>query len=296
LKTQKFDVSSRRQALISLGALAATTLIRPKSILAATPARERLRFALLGDWGSGDGSESRIVNQVVSAHGQAPLDFVIGAGDNIYPNGCGRDFERKFERPYSALLKERVRFYTVLGNHDVKEGRSDQCAYPLFNMGGSCYYTIKKGAGLAEFFMIDSTDFHLQQAAWLEEALRSSTARWKIAVFHHPIYSSGKAHGSDVGLRKKLEPLLTRYGVRVAFSGHDHIYERTKPQQGIQYFVSGGGGKVRRNGVDLRSPLRDVSYDQNNHFMVIEIDDKQAAFKAISETGEGIDGGSIKNA
>jgi 3',5'-cyclic AMP phosphodiesterase CpdA len=268
-------------------------LIGPKPILGALPAKDRLRFVLLGDWGSGDGSERGIVDQMISAHRQSRLDFAIGAGDNIYPNGSGRHFESKFERPYAAFIKDKVSFYTVLGNHDVKEGRADQCSYPLFNMSGRCYYTIKKGDGLAEFFMIDSTNVDLEQAAWLEEALRSSTGRWKIAVFHHPIYSSGKLHGSDMALRKRLEPLLTGYGVNLAFSGHDHIYERTKPQNGVQYFVSGAGGKVRKNGVNLGTTFRDASYDQHNHFMLIELDDKQVGFKAISETGQTVDSGLI---
>jgi len=123
--------------------------------------------------------------------------------------------------------------------------------------------------------------------------LRASTARWKIPIFHHPIYSSGKNHGSSLELRKSLEPLFTRYGVQAVFSGHDHIYERTKPQQGIQYFVSGGGGKVRRGGTDQNSPLTAKSFDSDNHFMQLEIDDRQLNFQAISETGQVVDSGAI---
>jgi 3',5'-cyclic AMP phosphodiesterase CpdA len=124
--------------------------------------------------------------------------------------------------------------------------------------------------------------------------LRASTAKWKIAVFHHPIYSSGKKHGSAVGLRKQLEPILTDHGVNVVFSGHDHMYERTQPQKGIQYFVTGAGGKTRRGAVDLASSFRATSFDEDNHFMVIEIDDQEVGFKAISETGIVIDSGAIK--
>src|SRR5207247_1297767 len=84
----------------------------------------------------------------------------------------------------------------------------------------------------------------------------NATARVKLAVFHHPIYSSGKKHGSDLKLRGKLEPLFVRYGVNAVFSGHDHIYERTIPQQGIHYFVTGAGGDARRGDVNLKSPFR----------------------------------------
>jgi hypothetical protein len=88
--------------------------------------------------------------------------------------------------------------------------------------------------------------------------------------------------------------MFTRYGVQVAFSGHDHIYERTKVQQGVQYFVTGAGGKTRRGDVNLQSDFRAVSFDEDNHFMVIEINDKAIEFQAISETGQVVDSGTIK--
>jgi 3',5'-cyclic AMP phosphodiesterase CpdA len=181
-----------------------------------------------------------------------------------------------------------------LGNHDVEAGRQDQLQYPLFNMGGENYYKFERGGGLIEFFMLDSTDFGATQTTWLENSLRSSTAVWKIAVFHHPIYSSGKKHGSSMGLRKLLEPIFIRYGVNVAFSGHDHFYERTKPQHGIQYFVTGAGGKTRRGGVDPGSSILEKSFEDDNHFMVIEVAEKQATFQAISEVGAVVDSGLIK--
>jgi 3',5'-cyclic AMP phosphodiesterase CpdA len=226
-------------------------------------------------------------------HKTSPLDFVIAVGDNIYPDGGGRHFEKKFERPYAGLIREGVKFHAVLGNHDVRDGRGDQCRYPLFNMSGQCHYTVNKGDGLAEFFMIDSTAFDMSQAGWLEGVLKESTAKWKIAVFHHPIYSSAGEHGSDLSLRGRIEPLLTRYGVNVVLSGHDHVYERVKPQQGVQYFVTGAGGKVRPGDVNMRSPFREMSYDRENHYLQMVIEDQQINFQTITRSGAVIDRGAI---
>jgi hypothetical protein len=89
---------------------------------------------------------------------------------------------------------------------------------------------------------------------------------------------------------------LTSYGVSAVFSGHDHIYERTKPQQGIQYFVTGAGGKTRRGGVYQDSPICQVSFDEDNHFMLVEIEDRQIGFKAISEAGLVVDEGIVHGA
>jgi 3',5'-cyclic AMP phosphodiesterase CpdA len=285
---------SRRQALVSLAAVTAGAVLQTRTVFAAEPAKTAVRFPVIGDFGTGNSDQFGVAKQMFAAHGQTPFDFVIAAGDNIYPNGSGRYFTKHFEQPFAALLKDRVSFHAVLGNHDVRDGRQDQCQYPLFNMGGRNYYTIKQGDGLLDVFMLDSTDFDTTQVGWLEQQLKSSTARWKLAVFHHPLYSSGKKHGSDLALRRMLEPMFVRYGVNAVFSGHDHIYERTIPQQGIQYFVTGAGGESRRGNVDLKSPFRATSYDEDNHFMLVDVEHDQIRFQAISETGKVVDRGVIR--
>jgi 3',5'-cyclic AMP phosphodiesterase CpdA len=282
---------SRRQAIQSLASFAGAAFIGPSSPLSAEPIKDSIRFAVIGDWGTGGHDAQGIASQMAQTHRRKPLDFVIAAGDNIYPNGSGRYFAKHFEQPFAPLISDRVNFYAVLGNHDVEEGRQDQLQFQLFNMRGRNYYTIKEGDGLVELFMLDSTDFDNAQHAWADQALSASNARWKVAVFHHPIYSSGNKHGSSLGLRSKLEPLFTKYKVNAVFSGHDHIYERTKPQQGIQYFVTGAGGQNRRGDVNLKSPIRQVSYDEDNHFMVIDIKPQQIVFQAVSEAGRVIDSG-----
>src|SRR5207248_9441457 len=122
---------------------------------------------------------------------------------------------RNLEQPFADLLREQVKFYAVLGNHDVEAGRRVQTHYPLFNMNGANYYTLGRGNGLVDFFMLDSTDFDDQQTTWFENQLGQSKALWKIAVFHHPIFSSGKKHGSDMKLRQRVAPLLTKHSAQV---------------------------------------------------------------------------------
>jgi hypothetical protein len=284
---------TRRQMLRSLAATAAGAVIQP-AVFGLRPVKDRLRLAVIGDWGTGEDDQYAIGAQMLATHHRAPFDFVLTAGDNIYPNGHGRHFVKKFERPFAGLLQERVPFHVTFGNHDVRSGRQDQRQYPLFNLGGRHYYAMPQGEGLAEFFLLDSTDFDRAQADWLESALRASTAKWKLAIFHHPLYSSGKRHGPALTLRQRLEPLFVRYRVNAVISGHEHIYERSHPQHGIHHFITGAGGKLRRGGVDLRSPTRAASYAEDNHFMVFEIEERQLRFQALSETGLLIDSGAIR--
>src|SRR5437868_464015 len=209
MDSKKSSLISRRQALKSLAAITAGTLIKPTSLFATT-ARSKTRFAVMGDFGTGSSDELAIACKLAEMHREAPLEFVLSAGDNIYPNGASHLFAKNFEQPFADLLREQVKFYTVLGNHDVEAGRRDQMHYPLFNMGGANYYMIGRGNGLVDFFMLDSTDCDDQQTTWFENQLGQSKALWKIAIYHHPIYSSGKKHGSDTKLRQRIEPLFKK--------------------------------------------------------------------------------------
>jgi 3',5'-cyclic AMP phosphodiesterase CpdA len=206
-------------------------------------------------------------------------------GDNLYGRPSPREFSDAFERPYKPLLDAGVRFFAVLGNHDAVENRQ----YGLFGMGGQRYYTYVREH--ARFFAIDTNIFDDAQSAWLEGALKTAPERWKIVYFHHAIYSDGKRHGSNIELRVKLEPLFVRYGVKVVFSGHDHIYERFKPQKGITYFVEGASGKLRK-GINASAESA-VAFDQDQTFMLVEIVGEQLTFSAITRTGRVIDSGVI---
>jgi hypothetical protein len=93
-------------------------------------------------------------------------------------------------------------------------------------------------------------------------------------------------------MRVLLEPLLVRYGVSVVFSGHDHVYERLKPQKGISYFVAGSGGKLRRGDL-VPSPTSAAGFDQDQAFMIVEVAADELYFQTISRTGATVDGGTI---
>jgi len=252
-----------------------------------------VRFIALGDMGTGSAEQYAVARQMTTYHDERPFDTVITLGDNIYPDGNPDHFISKFERPYAELLRRRVSFYATLGNHDLKRGRQAQLNYSHFNMGGRAYYSFTKGNDLIEFFALDSTNPDTAQTQWLERALAESKARWKIAYFHHPIYSSGRAHGSDIKVRRRFEPLFVKHGVAAAISGHDHFYERTKPQLGIQYFVAGAGGKLRRGNIDRRGPLFAAGEDRSNTFMYFEVTRDQIGFWAVDATGRIADRGAI---
>ena len=109
---------------------------------------------------------------------------------------------------------------------------------------------------------------------------------------HYPLYSSGRYWFRASRTRASLEPLFVNGGVDVAFSGHEHLYERTVPQRGIQYFTSGGGGTVRVG--DLRPTTATANgFDQDTHFMLVEIAGDKLHFQVINRLGATVDFGVI---
>jgi 3',5'-cyclic AMP phosphodiesterase CpdA len=161
-------------------------------------------------------------------------------------------------------------------------------------MGGKKYYTFKPKDGV-RFFALDSNYMDKEQLEWLEGELKKSGSEWKIVYFHHPIYSSGERHGSNVELRTTLEPTLVKYGVDVVLAGHEHFYERMKPQKGIHYFIVGSSGKLRRGNI-AKSELTAKGFDQDNSFMLAEIEGDRMSFKVISRSGKTVDAGNILRA
>jgi hypothetical protein len=157
-------------------------------------------------------------------------------------------------------------------------------------MGGQRYYFFKKGD--VQFFALDSAYMDTRQLAWVEQNLKSSSTRWKICYMHHPLYNDGKMHGADLDLRSQLGPLLKDYGVNVVFSGHEHAYERIKPEEGIYYFILGSSGKLVRNDFH-RSEQMAKSFDRDRAFMLVEIAGDNLYFQTIARSGETVDSGQI---
>ena len=278
-----------------------TPLVRVRSAaksgqLALPNALTSVKFAVIGDSGRGTPEQHAVAAQMVRFRDTFKYNFVLMLGDNIYEGpATPEDYRRKFEEPYRELLDDGVRFFAVLGNHDDPR----QVSYTPFNMHGERYYSfappedpLTRIATRVEYFGLDSTNMDRGQLVWLDERLGLSRAEWKIVFLHHPLYTSGRYRNASRAHRWAVEPILTRHGVNVVLSGHEHIYQRSELQNGVLYFVSGGAGSLRP-GDGVPAPFVARSYDDDYHFMLMEIEDDAMHFQVISRAGDTIDAGTM---
>ena len=285
----------RRVIATAVLALALVVPARVQERLQLPNKSDSIKFLAIGDSGTGGSDQRRVASRIAEVYKIFKFEFAIMVGDNLYGGEGASDYRRKFEEPYKPLIDAGVKFYAALGNHDDPTQRF----YKPFNMNGERYYSFKApkpGIGIrggARFFALDSNYMSPEQLKWLEKELAASGADWKVPFFHHPLYSSGDKHGSDTALRDQLEPLFLKYGVDVVFAGHEHFYERLKPQKGITYFVNGSSAKLRKGNIG-DSGMTAKGFDTGFAFMIVEIAGDEMYFQTIEAGGKTIDSGVIK--
>ncbi len=216
-------------------------------------------FLAFGDYGLGTKAQKNLRDQML----KEPFDFIVTTGDNAYSRGTYSEFDTKVFQIYGNLFA-RGGLFPSPGNHDTYTNNSTPYL-DLFDLPTNAwrsddserYYSFDYGSMhivvLDTNSPLDATDADANDDMfdWLRADLSATRQPWKIAVFHHPPYSTGSAHGSDSRVRSKLVPIFEQYGVQLVLNGHDHIYERSKPlrsgqvttaaQGGITYIVSGAG-------------------------------------------------------
>ena len=226
-----------------------------------------LQFEAVGDGGTGMSGQKEVAESMSRKASEDSASFILVLGDNFYESGVSSvsdpQWQRKFEDVYSQRSLQ-IPFYAILGNHDYRSNPQAEVKYSSASTRWRMpdrYYTFSSAVDdstRVQFFCIDTTplaedkgvdtasisESDRRQVRWLDQQLQESSARWKIVLGHHTIYSGGE-HGDDPHLAALIEPLFEKFGVDVYLCGHDHHQEILKPIRGVYYIVSGAGGKHR---------------------------------------------------
>lgn len=253
-------------------------------------------FAIIGDTEARPHVNDRIAKAI---WGERP-DFILNVGDLTDGGQEHHKFEWNLE--YFLGMNQvlgRIPLFPVPGN-----GESDLHWYRRYHgmPQPADRYTFRYGN--AEFFMLDSNrpmGPGSEQHAWLEERLRASTARWKFACHHHPVYSSdeddygntwrGPSALGDANPRGAVA-LYERYGVDIVFYGHIHAYERTWPmldgqvqtQHGVRYVQTGGAGGNLENFTPTRNAFSNKLF-RGHHYCLIRIHQDHLTFQMFDTDG-----------
>ena len=298
------------KTLIFFCALLTATAAQSQEILADAVAGNEIRFIAVGDTGRGNDGQMAIARQMLAIQAKSKFDLIFFLGDNIYNDGNPADFGRKFTLPYQAFIENGTQLRGVVGNHDERgKGEGGILLQQLmFGMGPRPYFSILRENASVEFFGLDSnafltTNLSLEgrtQLQWLDTTLAQSKSAWKIVLLHHPLYSSARRHGWNSGdknemeaVRSTVEPFLEKHKVRIVLAGHDHVYERLKPQKGIHHFVSGAGAEIRRGDLQTNSPFYQIGNDKELSFMLFSATPDSIRYWAINSQGLVIDSGRL---
>lgn len=248
---------------------------------------DSVKLLVFGDSGRGSKQQYELAQIMATYHRAFAFDTALMAGDNIYGSDSASQMKKKFDDAYRPLIDAGVKFYASLGNHDD----IDQRNYPLFNMNGQTYYRFERPG--VSIYALDSNRLDRTQIGWLDTTLAADNNPWRIVFFHHPPFSSSQRHGSDPVLAGLLQPIFTKYRVTAVFNGHDHVYERITPQDGVQYFVTGAGGRIRSGNI-IRSNLTAAAFDTDLSFMLVEIAGDEMWFQVIARDGRTVDSGVVQ--
>ena len=239
-----------------------------------------VRVLAFGDFGTGSEAQGRVAAAMLKYHRQTPFDFGLTLGDNFYSVGMASPADPRWKTQWADLYEPLgIKVYATLGNHDW--GSPDSPAAELLYAQQSQswrmpapYYTFT--AGPVQFFALDTNEVSEAQLQWLRDELARSGARWKVVYGHHPIYSAG-AHDDNPRLAAQLLPVL-KGRADLYLAGHDHDLQHLKPEGGVHFFVSGGGGAgIRPITMGPRSLFAKSSYG----FTVIEADARQLKLRFI---------------
>ncbi|MGE0397982.1 MAG: metallophosphoesterase [Kofleriaceae bacterium] len=210
------------------------------------PAGATIRIGIYGDVRGGHLTHKKLVDRMFAE----PLDLVAVTGDMVLHGSDEADWQRFFA--ITQPLLGSLPYYPAVGNHDLGWDGADASrdASEVFALPAgprdrppNTYYYSYDFADVHLVFL-DSNAYELRaQEAWLEADLAAARARKVRAILaftHDGPYSRGY-HRGNLDARTRYVPILTRHGVDMIFSGHDHIYQRGS-QDGLDYVVTGGGG------------------------------------------------------
>jgi 3',5'-cyclic AMP phosphodiesterase CpdA len=265
------------------GATPPTPPSRASTAAAGRGAPVRSGFLAFGDFGGGP-EQRTVAAAMYRWAARHRVDALVTTGDNVYERGEPQRFAAQLDRPYQKLRRSRP-LWVTLGNHDVTAGHGPA---QLRHLGLPKLPYAKTLPGVQLLFL-DGNRPDQAQTTWLKARLARPGPRFRVVVFHQPAWSCS-SHGSNREVDRWWVPVLERSRVALVLNGHDHNYQRFVSTRGVNYVVTGGGGKrlYPVTGCPSGTPRR-VAAVARNHFTAVEVRQRSLTVRALAGDGRVID-------
>jgi hypothetical protein len=269
----RVTLGARAAAAVTLALLLGCTA-RP----AGQAADAHDRFVVIGDFGAGNDRERAAAASVQRWMAEGEFDALVTTGDNAANRLGGERLVPHYRELWGWAHDGDVQVVATLGDNDERHA---DAVLGMTQMPARWY---RAALGHVEFFALDTNSLDDDaQHRWLERALASSTARWKIAVFHEPAYTCSPSGGVN-RVRRSWVPLFEQYDVALALAGHHHSYQRFAPQAGVTYAITSGTA-AQLHSVDPAlcpddAPALAVSVDEVQKFYDVVVGDEGVRVEA----------------
>ena len=185
--------------------------------------------------------------KLFAARERAPeASLLLLGGDTVNDGTDGAEWQAWF-----AAAGEGLDGLTVLaaeGNHDRRGLVYDKFPRPAGAKPHRGSFWSWESGGV-HFLVLDSSLMGAaepQDIEWVEQDLASSESDIVVALMHHPAYPAldvAKDNERAAVMREHFVPLFEKYGVDLVLCGHQHVYMRTAPQNGVTYVMLASGEK-----------------------------------------------------
>lgn len=268
------------------------------------------RFLYLGDVQFQESMEEyeewgQMVRRAYQEH--PDLDFAVIGGDLVNSPGELSQWEAFLE---ACDVFAKLPLATVAGNHEgVHSNYTYQKLFALPDdapggLSGEEFYSLDFGN--VRMLMMDSSFLteerrqSMGKDAWAKEEqrveawIRSRTGScekpWLAAVIHHPVYGMHDGDTVSPQIRELWKPLLEEGRVRIVFSGHQHLYQRTKSIHGVVYLMGNSGQRESRffHGNNLPEYTQQI-YDRGANYQIVEVGARRLKMTSYNQKGLVID-------
>jgi 3',5'-cyclic AMP phosphodiesterase CpdA len=190
----------------------------------------------------GDSRHGKAFLKILELAKSLKPDLIIHTGDMVNRGSGDISDWFELEKEISSFSRT-IPFLPALGNHElmIAPASTGKQRFLKFFALENPYYTFDFANCR---FIVLGWEFEKDKAQmlWLQKIIRERGDKHLFIVTHLPFYTVGEKSAQEVpNTPTKTTAMFKSFGAEVVFSGHEHMYYRTR-REGVTYVISGAAG------------------------------------------------------